>query len=658
MQPTHALTERLSSLQSWRYGIAAQIAHVGDFLRAHGDSNAESEALFDAINAKVNAASITIVFVAESGRGKSELINALFFADLGRRLLPSGVLHSTRCFTEVRFDRGKKSGLRLLPIESREAPRRFQDIYDDESAWQHVNFDVGNPETITRAFATLAKTKRVSVADALSWGLHKDSLSNISQDGSSVEVPCWRYASINFPHPLLDAGLVVIDTPGLSALTLEPEFMSEKIPAADAIIVVLDASEGVTKPDLSIWKELFGNVRTLRDRDCDESGQARLVALNKIDRLYVVDELDPKEADQVWLREIDKCVQNVAELMRVEPLKVLPVSAAQALAGKFEANQDAQLKSRVHLLERALASCLPDNRQAQVGKDILSALSVTLENVQATLDQSRFQSLEGLRSLDDLRRKNFALTEAINSEVGSKRVALLAALEELRSVKPIHGALTKDLANLSDPELAKSDAITTAKQIANSMMSGKFSEILDAYFTRSLARITALDAKLNDIRLVFGNLGEKTFRTLNLGPHEIHPFSTHRFLSEIEKAKEKATSELGRSGNLLVRRASTLAQQFESNIAARITLVMEIAHRESAAWMRGVFTGIEKPVEELQKRTNARAGKVNTIRAAELDLAEKISEFQANLDIIKSKHASLGSVREGLERFSGNRRED
>jgi Dynamin family len=660
MQPKHALTARLANLQSWRYGMTTQIARVGDFLREHGGVHyhAGVETQIDALTAKAEAAHITVIFVAEAGRGKSELINALFFADLGRRFLPSGELHATRCVTEVRFDRNRKTGLRLLPIESREAPRRFQDIYEDESAWRSIFFDADNPETITRAFGTLAETRRVSVGDAVSWGLHQDSLTNVSRDGGWVDVPRWRYAVINFPHPLLDAGLVIIDTPGLSALTGEPEFTHETLPAADAIVVVLDAVDGVSKSDLSIWKDQLGGARNQRDRDRDESTQARLVVLNKIDRLYFADALDPVEADRTWLREVDKRVQDVADLMRVEPIKVLPVSAMQALVGAFENNQDALLKSRLYRLERALALYLPDNRQVLLGNDILSALSDMLEAAQATLDQSRFEALEGLRALTMLRNKNLALSESISNEVGSKRVALIVALDELRAAKPVHSGLAAELSILTQPDVARTEAHATSKQIATSVMPGKLNESLAIYFAKSRARIDVIDKKLDDIRLVFGNLGENVFRNLALGHHEIHPFATHRFLTEIEKAEEAATTELSRAGNMLVRRASTLAELFESSIAKRVIHVFEIANRESSSWMRGVLTGIEKPVEELHKRMADRAGKVEMIRSAELDLAEKIAEFQAAIDVIKSKHAALSVVRESVERFGGKRHDD
>ncbi len=656
MQTKHVLTERLASLQSWRYGVSAQIARIREFLQVQGYYSAENEAAFKVLDASVRSAAITIIFVAEAGRGKSELINALFFADLGVRLLPSGTLHATRCITEVRFDQSRKTGMRLLPIESREAPRRFQDIYNDESAWAFIAFDADNPDSIARAFSALTKTRHVSVADALSWGLHQDPAVKLNQTGGSVEVPCWRYASINFPHPLLDAGLVIIDTPGLSALTVEPEFTRENIPAADAIIVVLDAAEGVTKRDMAIWKDALGGARNLRDRERVESTQARLVAINKVDLLHVENILDPKDADRAWLREVDKRVQDVADLMRVEPIKVLPVSATQALIGKFEGNQDALLKSRLYRLERALSLYLPENRQDSLGKDILSTLSSALEGIQATIDQSRYQALESLRALSDLRRKNLLLTEALDAGAGSKQSLLFAALEELRVIKPIHNALSKELSDLTNPELAKTDAQKTQRQIADSMLPGRTGEALATYFANSRARIAALDAKLEDIRLIFGNLGEKTFRTLGLGRHEIHLFATHRFLTEIDKAEEKATTELSRSGHLLVRRSSTVAEQFISTIAPQIIRVLEIAHRESASWMRGIFTGIESPVSELGIRMKARTGKVDLIRSAELDLAEKIAEVQANIDVIKSKHATLAKVRDDFERFTGNRR--
>ena len=49
---------------------------------------------------------ITLAFAGEFSRGKTELINALFFADYGQRMLPSQAGRTTMCPTEIFFDAG------------------------------------------------------------------------------------------------------------------------------------------------------------------------------------------------------------------------------------------------------------------------------------------------------------------------------------------------------------------------------------------------------------------------------------------------------------------------------------------------------------------------------------------------------------------------
>jgi hypothetical protein len=79
---------------------------------------------------------------------------------------------------------------------------------------------------------------------------------------------------INYPHPLLQRGLVVIDTPGLNAVGAEPELTLGLLPAAHAIVFLLAADTGVSRSDLAIWTEHLG-----------EEALERFVVLNKIDIL-------------------------------------------------------------------------------------------------------------------------------------------------------------------------------------------------------------------------------------------------------------------------------------------------------------------------------------------------------------------------------------
>ena len=62
-------------------------------------------------------------------------------------------------------------------------------------------------------------------------------------------MPAWRHALINYPHPLLRQGLVVLDTPGLNAIGAEPELTLSLLPTAHATVFILGADTGVTKSD-------------------------------------------------------------------------------------------------------------------------------------------------------------------------------------------------------------------------------------------------------------------------------------------------------------------------------------------------------------------------------------------------------------------------
>ena len=65
-----------------------------------------------------------------------------------------------------------------------------------------------------------------------------------------VQVPAWRRAIVNLPHPLLKQGLVILDTPGLNAVGAEPELTINLIPQAHAGgLRILAADTGVTRSD-------------------------------------------------------------------------------------------------------------------------------------------------------------------------------------------------------------------------------------------------------------------------------------------------------------------------------------------------------------------------------------------------------------------------
>ena len=652
-----AITERLAGLQFWRHGLNTQISRVRDFLRTHEFLTSAVDAAFNDASTRIANERVTITFVAETSRGKSELINGLFFADLGRRLLPSGPGTSTRCVTELRFNRNVKTGLTLLPIETRESPKRLTELLDDESQWRAVFFDADNPDSIARALAALSETKRISLTDAVAWGLHGESVAVSANDGNAalVDVPRWRYAIVNFPHPLLDAGLVIIDTPGLAALSLEPELTRERVRTADALVMVLDVTEGVAKTDLAVWREHLGSAQNFRERankqPMDDARQIRMVVLNKIDALEVAQHTDPLETSRELLREIDRRVRDTADLLRIDPMRVIALSARQGLMGKLNHDNDQTIKSRLYQLERDLGANLPRNRQAALTAEVLSTLSNALEAAQAVLDNQRFNTLDGLNRLSILREKNEKLMQSVVSQAGARHDRLDTALKEVRSTKTIHARLGEELAAIVDVGAARYEADRAKTAIAGSLLTANTIDTVKQYFALVGEKLAATETKIEEVRQLFKTVGEKMRDEFALGKYEVHPFPTQRFHTELQKARAKSDTEFTKTSNLLVRRGGSLAEQFEELVVSRVMQIFEIASRESATWMRGLYTALERPLLEVREQTQQRIGSIEQIKVAELDMAERIAELQARMDMLKKKHGALAEARNSLERY-------
>ncbi|WP_338024526.1 dynamin family protein [Bathymodiolus japonicus methanotrophic gill symbiont] len=203
-----------------------------------------------------------MAFAAEVSRGKTELINALFFTDMGIRLLPAATERTTMCPTEL-FYNGESCYIRLLDIETRLESTSLVEYLANVASWKQVELDYNSPNQSQAAFKELLAVKKVPKEHAVKLSLWNErEASELGLlDAEEVEIPCWRYASISLPHPLLKQGLCILDTPGLSALGVEPELTLNILSRAEAIIFVLAADRGVTKSDLIVWRSFVNRAR-------------------------------------------------------------------------------------------------------------------------------------------------------------------------------------------------------------------------------------------------------------------------------------------------------------------------------------------------------------------------------------------------------------
>jgi hypothetical protein len=145
---------------------------------------------------------LMVAFVAEFSRGKTELINALFFSDFKQRLLPSDAGRTTMCPTEIYYDaipNRTSACCRSRPVSATTASRPETAA---RSSGARSSWSVKDPNAMVTAMRKLAETKVVFKVEARALGLWDENDPNLGymvKDQDRVEIPAWRYCHDQLP---------------------------------------------------------------------------------------------------------------------------------------------------------------------------------------------------------------------------------------------------------------------------------------------------------------------------------------------------------------------------------------------------------------------------------------------------------------------------
>ncbi|MGE4406465.1 dynamin family protein [Pseudomonas sp.] len=367
------LDRQVDAYVAWKRDLIREITRYRSWLAHNRLASEAVAARLERALRVLRTDHITLAFVGEYSRGKTELINSLFFSAYGQRILPSRAGRTTMCPTELLFDpRAERSYIRLLPIESRLEDTSIAQLKRTPRHWLNLPLDPQDPDSMVEAFTQVALTKAMPVEQAIQLGFDPSALESAGS-ADAVLVPAWRHAVVNFDHPLLRQGLRILDTPGLNALGSEPELTLSMLPNAQAIIFLLSADTGVTASDMQIWQQ---HIRQL-----DEDTQSSLFAvLNKIDVLW--DDLAGEAFVHAAIAEIQA---GTAQQLGIDSADVLPLSAKQALMAKIRGDQALLERSRLEQLEKLLAQRILAQKEHLLEDQVVHQVLALVQNSQQVL---------------------------------------------------------------------------------------------------------------------------------------------------------------------------------------------------------------------------------------------------------------------------------
>jgi hypothetical protein len=632
---TERFTDQMQAYGRWRSEIIAAIEKYQKWLENYEMSSSEVEIrIFELIEA-LKSDRLTIAFVAEFARGKTELINAIFFSEYDRRLLPSEAGRTTMCPTELFFDsEANQSYIRLLPIETRLEDTSIQEHKKSPIDWTSIPLDTSSSEKMAEAFLEVVKTKRVPYPVAEKLGL-SDYRANDTDN--MIDIPMWRHALISFPHPLLKEGLAIIDTPGLNALGNEPELTVNMLPSAQAVIFVLAADTGVTKSDLDMWTQ---NVQPLGG----DAKHGRIVVLNKVDTLW-----DDLKNDDSIKETIKAQCNSAAKMLKIDIENVFPVSAQKGLLAKIRHDTELLERSNILSLEAILAKEILPQKQKIVRESIIADIGTMAEESYSLISSRLKDSQKQLSELQGLSGKNEDVILHLMKKTREEQTLYHKCVESFQASKKTFTENHKKLIQILDLNQLDALMAKTRKEMTGSWTTGGLKGSMKDFFDITSTTITAASQQSDNVNMLLQTI----CRTFNKehGLDDVKPklFSMAKYKRDLERLNHEAEAYRSSSKMAATEQAFVVKKFFISMVShARNTFFQ--AHQEVETWGKAGMAPLVSRIKEHRNQMEKRLESLRKINESRDTLQARISELEKTEKALSIQLSDLDTLMKTLNK--------
>ena len=630
---TASFNQQFDQHGAWRRNFAQRLKWLSHWLNENELLNQSVAERLRDVESQLRTSKVMVAFVAEFSRGKSELINAIFFAGYGRRIMPASAGRTTMCPTELGYDPAYLPSLRLLPIETRLEPHSLTHWRDEPERWTEIEIDVDNAEHLSQTMSKVAEVRWVPMDEARALGFWSDDAPDdnpVPDSDGRVEIPRWRHAVLNMPHPLLEQGLVILDTPGLNAIGAEPELTVSLIPQAHAVVFILGADTGVTRSDLSIWRE-----HLVTEGDASET---RIVVLNKIDTMWDILST-PAQVDA----QIQRQRKGAADLLGVPLSQVLPVSAQKGLQAKIRRDVPLLQASRLPALEAVLGEGLLGKRETMLRLAVDAGIASLRTEAARILNVRQRDLSEQALELQGLRGKNGSVIRHMRTRIEQEQTEFEGSNTRILALRSVQGKLLREVYAVLGSTALKADMGHLAAALKRRGIKFNVRKVYGETFDSLRNNLREVQATTSEIQSML----HATFRQLNAehgftlqAPAEPDLSGFEQQLTQIEHSH---VHYLG-VGNLLKLAQPDFCDKLVRALASRLRVVNEAAMTEVERWSKGAGAQLDAQLKERRRTFTKRIEAVERIQGAAGNLDERLAELAAQEANLAELHRRLGEL--------------
>ncbi|MDA8420076.1 MAG: dynamin family protein [Pseudomonadota bacterium] len=635
---TNSLFSRLAGYRRWSLDLIRFIGEYQDWAERHGFGSSEDDLRIYELIDSLKSDSLTVAVVGEVSRGKTALINALFFANANRQLLPSDAGRTTMCPMELLYDERQPPSLRLLPMETRKSPLTIAELKRTPIQWTTVELDPGSPKDMAAALQEIARTRSVSFAEAKALGFSRSQGEFVRTSGGSddtTEIPVWRHAIVNYPHPLLKTGLVILDTPGLNSPGMEPELTLNMLPAAQTVMFVLGADTGVTRSDLAIWNDYVRTGRGACDTGC-------FALLNKIDILWD----DLRTSDEIQTA-IEQQVLETARVLGIARDRVFPVSAQKGLIAKIKADFVLAAKSGLPALEAHLAEDLVPARESYLRGRVDHEIGDIVRRAEALVAGRLADTDDQIGELRSLGGKSQDVIQALTTRLQTEKASNARQFESFQSARSILSDQIGILLGYLDLEHIDRLIADTRRDMQGSWTTLGIKAAMARFFGGTEAMMDRVNKQVQQIR----GLVETMYVKLDTAEDRtrLRPvgFSLLAYRSELRRLQDDAET-FRNSPAMVLTEQHFVIDRFFIILVSRARDIFERCHGGAKAWGKSVMMPMMTRIREHRMLMEQRLHSLGRIRDNLESLGDRIVELEATRRSLADQRRAVKAILEKI----------
>jgi hypothetical protein len=628
---TTSFNEQFGQYGAWRREFALRLKLLSAWMKEHDLLDAGVQQRLDRLTEQMRSDKVMVAFVAEFSRGKSELINAIFFASYGRRIMPAGAGRTTMCPTELGYDPAVPPCLRLLPVGSRRDPRALSDWRQTPEHWTEVALDVHDPAQLATALSMVAEIDHVTREEARTLGFWHDELPDdnpLVDAAGLVQVPRWRHALVNIAHPLLQQGLVILDTPGLNAVGAEPELTVNLIHQAHAVVFILAADTGVTKSDMAVWREHLSGEPA--------DSEARLVVLNKIDTLW-----DAMSQPETIAAQIAQQRASSAAMLGVTPQRVMAVSAQKGLLAKVSADGGLLRASGLPVLENVLAEDIVGQRQAILRAVVARGIADLRTETSRIIHMRRRELAEQKLDLQGLGGKNTAVIKNMRQRIEQEKHEFDVGAAKVPAVRAVQHKLLGDAFVLLGSRALKSEMHDLGTALRKPGLKLGVKRVYADTFAQLRSSLDRARAHSQEIQSMLAAMFTQLNAEYGFSLQPPAEPDLQRFYGELSQIEGSHVRYLGLSHTLKLGQPEFVDRLVRA-LNTRVQGVYESAFAEIEIWSKSASAQLEAQLKERRTTFGRRLEAIDRIQQAAGGLDSRVNE-------IESQEAVLGQLETRLQ---------